>query len=126
MRRRGPLRLRIERLGGLITDPPRRLARERRRRRRARRGMEKPPSWRLRRFARFIEQVSYAGAFLFLLWVARAVYVAVIRGEPWGWLVNPDRGCGDTGFSCGVVSGSITTVLTLSFATALFLFLRFR
>jgi hypothetical protein len=67
----------------------------------------------------------YAGAGLFVLWLGRAAYV-VANGEPRGLLADLDSGCRDTGFSCGVLSGTVTSVLTISFATALFLFLRFR
>jgi hypothetical protein len=74
---------------------------------------------------RFWGILALLGAVLFVLWVARAVYVSAIRGGPWAWPVDPDASCRDTGFSCGVLSGAITTVLTIAFAAGIFLLLRF-
>lgn len=67
------------------------------------------------------------GALLLVGLVLRALSV-VLRGRPlevpFGF--NPDRGCSNTGYSCGVLSGVAMTFLSLAFATAVFLLYRLR
>lgn len=69
--------------------------------------------------------LTFIGAGLFLFWVGRAVVVVSV-GEPLDFPFNPDAGCEETGFSCGVAGGILMTLLSLAAGSAIFLFLRLR
>jgi hypothetical protein len=88
-------------------------------------GVEKTPRWRRTwRNKVGIALVTILGLLL-LAWVGRAIWI-VASGQPteWpGWL-NPDDACRNTGYSCGIASGVVMSFLTVSFAGAVFFWLR--
>ncbi|MEV6976389.1 NACHT domain-containing protein [Kitasatospora sp. NPDC093806] len=89
------------------------------------------PARRWRPPARRILTVSVVVALaLFLVfWIVRAVVAVLSDGRiypTWPWRVDPDSGCHDTPFSCGVVNSSVVPVLTLALSTVLFLIWRLR
>lgn len=96
--------------------------------RRGYKGVERPPRWHRARFKIGLARiVTYGGALALFALVLRSV-VIVSGGSPhnFPFWFNPDRGCSDIGYSCGVANSILMTVLTLAFAAAAFVFLRLR
>lgn len=62
----------------------------------------------------------YVGAAVFLLGVARTIYV-VVTSDPGGVPVNLDSACEDTDFSCGALAGTLLPIFSLVLASAVFL-----
>jgi hypothetical protein len=106
-----------------VAGPPRSLWRWLRFYALRKKGVERARRWRRGRPATLARRaVTYLLAALLVLLVVRAVAV-VIRGEPintFGWF-DPDAGCSNNGYSCGVVNSILMTFLTLAFAGAVFL-----
>lgn len=71
------------------------------------------------------EYGSYLGAFVLIVLVIRSLIV-VAAGDPsqFPFGFNPDSGCGEVGYSCGVISGIAMTILSLSLGSVAFLFWR--
>jgi NACHT domain len=65
----------------------------------------------------------YVGAAIFLLGVARTIYV-VVTSDPGGVPVNLDSACDDTDFSCEALAGTLLPILSLALASAVFLLWR--
>lgn len=86
------------------------------------RGVEKPPGWR-RWWTTLATILAVLLAALFLAVVVRAGWV-VLAGRPLKFPFDPDDRCRQTGYSCGVASSLLMTVLSLAFATAVFVFRR--
>ena len=121
-----PLRVRIRRLVALSGRSASRAAKSARSLTRGHRGVERPPRWHGGRLPiRAARAFTYLGAAVLLLLVVRSVIV-VVDGEPFRfpfWF-NPDTGCRDIGYSCGVANSIVMTFLTLAFAAAAFLLWR--
>jgi hypothetical protein len=85
-------------------------------------GVEKAPHWRRTWKKTLAEVVVALGALFLIVFVGRALYVLVVSGKPleFPFGFNPDGGCADTSYSCGITSGILMTFLSLAFATAVF------
>jgi NACHT domain len=118
----GPLRLWSRRLWSRVSQPFVRWRRSRRTRRR-RRGVEGKPSWhRSSPLVRVARIVTLVAAAIFLLWLVRAALA--VGGDPWDLPFDLDKACGDTGFSCEALSGTLAPIFSIALASALFLFYR--
>jgi NACHT domain-containing protein len=118
----GPLRLWSRRLWSRVSEPFVRWRRSRRTRRR-RRSVEGKPSWhRSSLLVRVARIVTLVAAAFFLLWLLRAALA--VGGEPWNLPFDLDKACGDTGFSCEALSGTLVPIFSIALASALFLFYR--
>jgi hypothetical protein len=96
--------------------------------RRGYKGVERPPRWHHMRLQVVVARlVTYIGAIALAALVVRSL-VIVFGGEPgrFPFGFDPDLGCRDIGYSCGVANSILMTSLTLAFAAAAFLFLRLR
>jgi hypothetical protein len=88
-------------------------------------GVDEPPRWRgSRPLVRAVRFLSYAGAVLFVAWVARAL-VVVVTGQR-GFLFDFDKACSDTSFSCDALAGTLAPVLSIALVSAIFLLIRLR
>ena len=111
---------------GALWSPVRRVWRSLRNRDPGRTGVEKAPRWRHSRPSTvLVRTFTLLGGALLLFVVGRATYI-VFGGDPteWPWWFNPDGGCRDIGYSCGVASSILMTMLTLGFAGTFFLVTR--
>lgn len=88
-------------------------------------GAEEPPRWHgSRPQVRVVRFLCYAGAVLFVVWVARAL-VVVVSGRR-GFLFDFDKACSDTSFSCDALAGTLAPVLSIALVSAVFLLVRLR
>src|SRR6266542_3452322 len=88
-------------------------------------GAEEPPRWHgSRPQVRVVRFLCYAGAVLFVVWVARAL-VVVVSGRR-GFLFDFDKACSDTSFSCDALAGTLEPVLSIALVSAVFLLVRLR
>ena len=95
--------------------------------RRGYKGVERAPRWPRGRMPVLILRAAvWVGAFVFIAVVLRAFWVVFIRGGQWGFPSNIDEHCVGIGYSCGVASSILMTILTLAFAGWLFFWRRFR
>lgn len=123
-----PVGVRVRRSARRMLRPLRRFIKSIRSSRRGYKGVERPPRWRPARMkiaiARF---VTYVGTIILAGIVARSV-VIVIGGQPgrFPFGFNPDLGCRDISYSCGVANSILMTLLTLAFVTSAFVFVRLR
>jgi NACHT domain len=119
----GPLRLRIRALWNRLYHPVVRW-RNARRASRGRRSVERTQSW--RHSSPLIMAVRIATAVIaviFFAWIARAILV-VIRNDPGRVPLNLEDACANTDLSCDAISNSLTPILTIVLASAVFLFYR--
>jgi len=63
--------------------------------------------------------VTLVAAAFFLLWLLRAGLA--VGGDPWNLPFDLDKACGDTGFSCEALSGTLAPIFSIALASALFL-----
>jgi hypothetical protein len=119
----GPMRLRLRRLWRRLSEPVAQWRRKRRARR-GRRSVERTRTWRhstpLVTAARIATTLA---AVVFVLWVVRA-FVVVIRSDSHGVPFDLETACGDTGFSCDALSGTLVPIFSIALASAVFLFYR--
>jgi len=119
----GPMRLRLRRLWRRLSEPVAQWRRKRRARR-GRRSVERTRTWRhstpLVTAARIATTLA---AVVFVLWVVRA-FVVVIRSDSHGVPFDLETACGDTGFSCDALSGTLAPIFSIALASAVFLFYR--
>jgi hypothetical protein len=118
----------IRRTARATWNPVRELSRSARLLRRGRKGVERAPRWRHARLSTLVVRgLTILGGITLIVVVGRAVAI-VLGGDPKQWpsWFNPDGACRDIGYSCGVASSLLMTLLTLAFAGALFLVLRMR
>ena len=95
--------------------------------RRGYKGVERAPRWPRGRMPVLILRAAvWVGAFVFMAVVLRAFWVVFFRGGQWGFPFNIDERCVGIGYSCGVASSILMTVLTLAFAGWLFFWRRLR
>jgi NACHT domain len=124
-----PIGVRVRRWLRRALRPVRRLIKSiRGATRRGYKGVERPPRWHHARPSIAVARlVTYGGAIVLAALVIRSL-VIVFGGSaghfPFGF--DPDRGCDDIGYSCGVANSIVMSALTLAFATAAFVFLRLR
>jgi NACHT domain len=119
----GPMRLRFQWLLARIYGPLVRAFRARRTHK-GRTGPSASRAWRHRRLqVTLARSVIYVGAAVFLLGVARAVYV-VVTSDPGAAPVNLDSACADTDFSCEALAGTLLPIFSLVLASAVFLLWR--
>src|SRR5829696_645191 len=124
-----PLSVRVRRRAGRMR---RRVARARKAlrdwiARRGYTGVERAPRWPYGRVGVLIfRALIWFGALLFIAVVLRAFWVVVVRGGQWGFPFNVDKRCVQIGYSCGVASSILMTLLTLAFAGWLFVWRRLR
>ena len=121
-----PLGVFARRVARALWRPVQGLARSLRLLNPGRKGVEKAPRWRHSRPTTLVvRSFTFIGGAVLLFVVGRAVYIVTTgRDIEWpGWF-NPDGACRDIGYSCGVASSILMTLLTLAFAGALFLVTR--
>ena len=120
----GPWRLRVRWLWSRLSRPFLGMFDSRRSHRRQPR-VDEPPRWRgSRPLVRVVRMLSYAGAVLFVAWIASAV-VVVVSGDR-GFLFDFEDRCDATSFSCGTLAGTLAPVLSIALASAVFLLARLR
>src|SRR5512132_1312718 len=114
------MRLRLRRLWRRLSEPVAQWRRKRRARR-GRRSVERTRTWRhstpLVTAARIATTLA---AVVFVLWVVRAL-VVVIRSDSHGVPFDLETACGDTGFSCAALSGTLVPIFSIALASAVFL-----
>lgn len=89
--------------------------------------VDRPRRWNGRLLMRIFASGTWLLALVFLLWLARSVYV-IVRGRPWifPFAFDPDTTCSNgIGVSCGAATGFVTSLLSLALASALFLLWRY-
>jgi hypothetical protein len=95
--------------------------------RRGYKGVERAPRWPLGRMSVLaLRALVWVGAFIFMGVVLRAAWVVFVRGEQWDFPFNIDQRCVGIGYSCGVASSVVMTLLTVAFAGSLFFWRRLR
>lgn len=119
----GPVRLRLRWLLARISQPVARAFRSRR----THKGRAWPSrlrTWhRSRLLVRLARLATYVVAALFVLWVARALYV-VLTSRPATFPMDVERACEDTDFNCDALAGILLPLATLALASAVFLLYR--
>ena len=119
----GPMRLRLRRLRKLLIRPIVQWRRSWRARQR-RRNVERLRTWRHSGwFVRSIRIITIVASTLFILWVARALIVALHsqwRNVPF----NLDKACENTSFSCDAAAGALVPIFSIALASLVFLFFR--
>jgi hypothetical protein len=121
-----PMSVRVRRGAALAARPVRRLVKSMRSLPRGYKGVERPPRWHRGRAQIGVARVvTYVGAAALALLVLRSAIV-VFGGKPdrFPFGFDPDGGCEDIGYSCGVANSVLITFLTLAFAAAAFLLWR--
>jgi hypothetical protein len=98
---------------------------ERLRRRRREVGIDEPKRWRSRTSVLALWALTYAGVAVFVVWIARALYVVITGGSDFTGLYL-ERRCEGLGISCAALTGFVLPWLSVALATALFLFRRLR
>ena len=120
----GPWRLRLRWLWSRLSRPFLGLFDSRRTHRRPP-PVNEAPRWRASRPMVSIGRIlSYAGAVLFVVWIARAA-VVVVSGDR-DFMVNLEDRCDAASFSCGTLAGALAPVLSIALASAVFLLARLR
>lgn len=116
----GPMRLRLQWLLARVSGPFARAFQARR----THKGRTSPSAtraWHRSRPRMTLARIAiYVGAAIFLLGVARTIYV-VVTSDPGGVPVNLDSACDDTDFSCEALAGTLLPILSLALASAVFL-----
>lgn len=119
----GPMRLRLRRLWKLLYRPIVQWRRSWRTRRRTR-NVRRVRTWRHSGwFMRSVRVITIVASALFILWVARALLIALHsqwRNIPF----NLDQACKDTSFSCDAASGALVPIFSVALASLVFLFFR--
>jgi hypothetical protein len=119
----GPLRLRLRALWSWLSRPVAQW-RNARRTRRGRRELEPEPTWRHSSPIVIWARIATAVIALFFgAWVARAILV-VILDDPSRVPLNLEEACHNTDLSCDAISNSLTPILSIVLASAVFLFYR--
>ena len=85
-------------------------------RRTSRGGVDEPAKWRSRRPLRVLTAVTALAVLVFILWLAWVGYLLAARGGPSGLAFDPDRRCASLGFSCGIVTNVLASVVLVAFA----------
>jgi hypothetical protein len=120
----GPWRLRLRWLASRVSRPFLGVFGSRRTYRRQP-SVDETPRWRgSRLLVRAVTILTYAGAVLFVVWIASAVFV-VVSGDP-DFMFDLEKRCGDANFSCGTLAGTLAPVLSIALASAVFLLARLR
>jgi hypothetical protein len=88
-------------------------------------GVDEIPRWLgSRSLVRAARYLSYAGAVVFVIWVATALAVVVSRNHR--FMLGLDDRCNAASFSCETLAGFLGPALTISLASAVFLLARLR
>jgi NACHT domain len=120
----GPMRLRLRWLLARVSGPFTRAVRARRtnKGRGARPGRTR--AWhRSRLLVRMGRLATYVVAALFVLWVARALYV-VVTSRPASFPMDVEKACKDTNFNCDALAGILLPISSLALASTVFLLYR--
>ena len=123
-----PLSARVRRRARRMWKPLRKLSRSLDLNRRGHKGVERPPHWTWPRAAVIAGNVvTWLGAIVLVALVARS-FVIVLGGNPgrFPFGFDPDEGCRDIGYSCGVTNSMLLTFLSVSFGATLYLLFRSR
>src|SRR4051794_19089363 len=118
-----PVSARMRRRAKRMWRPLRKLSRSLDLNRRGYKGVERPPHWpRPRPLIVAGHIVTWIGAAVLIGLVIRSV-VIVLGGNPgrFPFRFNPDAGCSDIGYSCGVTNSMLMTFLSVAFGATLFL-----
>ena len=119
----GPTRLRLRWLLARTLGPFARAV-QARRTHKGRTGPSTSRPWRRSRLKMALARMAiYLGAGIFVLGVARTIYV-VVTSDPAGLPVNLDSACSDTDFSCEALAGTLLPIFSLALASAVFLLYR--
>jgi hypothetical protein len=119
----GPVRLRLQRLLARAYEPFARLFQTRRAHKGAARRSRSRAWHRSRLLVRLGRLATYVVAALFVLWVARALYV-VLRSRPASFPMDVEKACRDTSFNCDALAGILLPLSSLALASAVFLLYR--
>src|SRR5829696_1415956 len=120
----GPWRLRFRRLWSSVGRPFRSVVDSRRTHRRQP-TINQGASWHGNRLSIHVARyLSYAGAFLLIVWVGSAISVLFTSNR--GFMFNLDDRCAEASLSCATVAGFLTPLLSIALASAVFLVARLR
>jgi hypothetical protein len=86
-------------------------------RRRDRSGVDEPAKWRSRPSVRIVTFVTGLATLGFVLWLGWVIYLYVVRNGPSGASFDPDRRCGSLGFSCGIATNLLASVVVVALAS---------
>jgi hypothetical protein len=87
----------------------------------SRAGVDEPAKWRSRRLLRLLTVLTALAVLVFVLWLAWVAYLFFARGGPSGLAFDPDRRCSSLGFSCGIVTNILASVVLVALASSLVL-----
>jgi len=90
-------------------------------RRSDRSGVDEPAQWRSRRLLRLVTALTVLAGVLFAAWLAWVGYLFFARGGPSGLAFDPDRRCTSLGFSCGILTNLLASVVLVALASAFLL-----
>ena len=120
----GPWRLRLRWLSSRLARPFVGAFDSRRSHRRPP-SFDDAPGWRRNRLLmRVLKILSYAGAAIFLIWVAGSLVVVVSGNHR--YMFGLDDRCNQASFSCATLAGFLAPVLSIALASAVFLLARLR
>jgi hypothetical protein len=91
------------------------------RRRRDRSGVDEPAPWRSRRLLRLATALTVLAGIIFVVWLAWVGYLFFARGGPSGLAFDPDRRCTALGFSCGILTNLLASVVLVALASSFLL-----
>ena len=91
------------------------------RRRSDRSGVDEPAPWRSRRVIRLVTALTALAGIIFAAWLAWVGYLFFARGGPSGLAFDPDRRCTSLGFSCGILTNLLASVVLVALASAFLL-----
>jgi hypothetical protein len=91
------------------------------RRRSDRSGVDEPAPWRSRRLLRLATVLTVLAGSIFVLWLAWVGYLFFARGGPSDLAFDPDRRCTSLGFSCGILTNLLASVVLVALASSFLL-----
>jgi hypothetical protein len=90
-------------------------------RRSDRTGIDEPAPWRSRGAIRVLTIFTVVFVLAFVFWLGWVIYLYVARGGPSGATFDPDRRCAALGFSCGIVTNLLASLVLVALAAAFLL-----